>query len=329
MEIHRRHAVRMLEIARSARLSDEETEADAHAVLAERDDLRGALDWAEENDPVFGLELAVALQAFWNTAAPEGGMRRLEALLERAGPVAPELHADVLCVYAGAADLAGEDELGRKLAEESLRLYRELGDDQGVATVEHMLAVGAWRREDWAGVRELTEDSMALARGRFVNIETSGYWLLGQLALADGDLEEAIRLTRQSAEGARSTGWSWWESGQLHELLMLALRGGDLEQAEREGLAALKLEREQENRLWALYTIAGLAQGALAQGELERAGILWGGAEAEGERLPRWPSERARRGGALLDEADPAFAAAYETGRLLDIWDAAAVALGD
>jgi predicted ATPase/class 3 adenylate cyclase len=327
--IRRRHAVRMLEIARSARLTVDGTEADVNAVLAERDDLRGALDWAEENDPVFGLELAVALQAFWNSAAPEGGMRRLDALLERAGPIPPKLRADVLCVYSGAADLAGEDELGRQLSEESLELYRELGDDHGVATVEHMLAVGAWRREEWPRMRELNEHSMALARGRFPNIETSGYWLLGQMALNDGDLEEAIRLTRQSAERARARGWAWWESGQLHELLMLALRAGDLEEAEREGLAALRLEVEQENRLWALYTIAGLAQVALARGDLERAGTLWGAAEAEGGRLPRWPNERARRGGALLDTDDPAFAAAYERGRLLDVWDAAAIALDD
>jgi predicted ATPase/class 3 adenylate cyclase len=328
-EIRRRHAVRMLEIARSARLTKEETEADVNVVLAERDDLRGALDWAEENDPVFGLELAVALQAFWNSATPEGGMRRLDALLERAGPISPHLRADVLCVYAGAADLAGEDELARETSEESLGLYRELGDVQGVATIEHMLAVAAWRQEDWPRMRELTESSMAHAHGKFFNIEISGYWLLGQLALADGDVEAAMRLTRQSADGARATGWTWWESGQLHELLMLAIRAGDLDEAEQEGLAALRIEIEQENRLWALYTIAGLAQVALGRGDLERAGVLWGAAEAEGGRLPRWPNERTRRGGALLDQDDPDFTAAYETGRLLDIWDAAAAALGD
>jgi hypothetical protein len=170
---------------------------------------------------------------------------------------------------------------------------------------------------------------MTLARGRFPTIETSGYWLLGQIALADGDLEGATQLTRQGAEQAHAEGWSWWESGQLHELLMLALQAGDLEQGEQEGQAALRIEREQENRLWALYTIAGLAQIALARGDNERAGVLWGAAEAEGGRLPRWPNELARRGGALLDEDDPAFVTAHETGRLLDIWDAAGVALGE
>jgi hypothetical protein len=108
---------------------------------------------------------------------------------------------------------------------------------------------------------------------------------------------------------------------------MLALRRGDLAEAEREGLTALGLERDQENRLWALYTLAGLAQVALARGDLERAGTLWGAADAEGSRLPRWPDERARRAGELIEEARPEFTAAYAAGRQLDLWDAAAVPL--
>ena len=328
-EVRRRHADRMLEIARSARRREDEIQSDVHAVLAERDDLRGALDWAEENDPIFGLELAVALQGLWNAAAPQEGVRRLGTLLDRAGLVPPELRADVLRVYGGTADLAGQDDLAQRLYEESLQVYRELDDEHGIAIVEHMLAVSAWRREDWTRVRELTEHSLALARGRLAAVEMGSYWLLGQLALADGDLEGATQLTRQSAEQAHAAGWSWWESGQLHELLMLALRRGDLEQAGQEGRVALQLEREQENRLWALYTIAGLAQVALARGDLQRAGVLWGAAEAEGERLPRWVNERGKRGGALLEQDDQVFAAARETGLRLDIWDAARVALGE
>ena len=65
--------------------------------------------------------------------------------------------------------------------------------------VEHMLAVAAWRRQDWERVRELTEHSLALARGRFPNVETGTYWLLGQLALADGDVERAVRAVDQVA----------------------------------------------------------------------------------------------------------------------------------
>jgi hypothetical protein len=215
------------------------------------------------------------------------------------------------------------------LWEESLRLYQELGDERGIAAVEHMLAVSAWPRQDWGRMRELTEYSLSLARNRFVFVETTGYWLLGQLALADGDVQCATELTRRSAEMAGESGWAWWESGQRHELLMLALRRGDLDEAEQEGFAALRMEREQENRLWALYTVAGLAQVALARGDLERAGLLWRAAEKEAERHPRWIDERGRRGGPLLQENREPFVTARSRGRDLDLWDAAAIGLGE
>ena len=328
-DVRRRHADRMLEIAHTTRLGESDFGTDVRPALAERDDLRAALDWTEANDPLLGLELAITLQVLWNAAGPEEGARRLARLLELGGTIPAGLRARALCVYGGALDLSGHDELAERVGEECLRLYQELGDDEGIAMVEHMLAVSAWRREDWARVRELTEHSHALAQGRFAFVELSGLWLLGQLALADGDLERATELTRQSAEQAREVGWSWWRSGQLHELLMLALRRGDLDDAEREGRAALELEQEQENRLWALYTIAGLAQVALARGDERRAGLLWGAAEAEGERIARWPDERGRRGGALVDREGSSFATARANGRRLDLWDAAAVALGD
>ncbi len=199
-KVRRRHADRMLEVASSASADENDIASDVRPALAERDDLRAALDWADGNDPTFGLKLAVSLQHLWNAAGPEEGMRRLAGLLDRAGPIPSELRARALRVYSGTADLAGHDELAERLCEESLRLYQELGDDHGIAMTEHMLAVSAWRREDWVRVRTLTEHSLALASGRFAFLETSGLWLLGQLALAHGDLESATQLTRRSAE---------------------------------------------------------------------------------------------------------------------------------
>ena len=235
----------------------------------------------------------------------------------------------MLRVQGGAADLAGDNQLAVERTQESVELYRQLGDDRGVALVEQMLAVSAWRQEDWDRMRELTEHSLELAQGRFAFIETSNYWLLGQLALLDGDLERAIELTRRGTEMAHAVDWVWWESGQRYELLMLNLRRGDLDEAEREGLVALEMERAQENRLWALYTLAGLAQVALARGDLERAGLLWGTAEKEAERVPRWADERARRIGSLVEEDREPVVAARERGRALDLWDAVEIALGE
>ncbi len=328
-DLRRRHAERMFRIALDAHLGAGDTEGNIEVALAERDDLRAAMDWAEANDATFGLELAVELLNFWNVAGPEEGLERIQRLLGSAGAISAALRAKVLRVCAAAADLAGHDDLAEQAGAESLDLYKQLGDDEGVAMLEHMMAVGAWRRGDWDRMRELTEHAVALARDRFTALEITSYWLSGQLALHDGDMEGAVDFTRRSADMARDAGWVWWESGQRHELLMLALRRDDLGEAEREGLVALEMERIQENRLWALYTLAGLAQVALARGDLERAGLLWGAAEKEGERLPRWPDERARRIGSLVEEDREPVLAARESGRALDLWDAAALALGD
>ena len=328
-EIRRSHALHMLEVARSAHLSEDDHPADVSAGLAERDNFRAALDWAEDHDANLGLELAVGLQDLWNAASPNEGRQRFASLLDLLPSISPELRAAALRVYAGTVDLSGQYEEAERLLEESLALHRVLGDERGIASVEHMLAVSAWRREDWERMRELTEHSLALARGRFPFIEATGLYLLGELARVDGDLERATTLTSASAKLAHDAGWTWWESGQLHALLMLALDRGDLEEAHAKGVAALRLERAQENRLWALYTIAGLAQAARATGDRHRAGTLWGAAEREAERLPRWTHERARRGGALVDETDPVFTTAFERGRELDLWDAVAIALGE
>ena len=328
-DLHLRHAQRMLDIALGANLGENDVEADLESGLAEREDLRAALDWAEANDASLGLEIAVELQNLWNASAPAEGMSRIGRLLDRTGTIPMELRARALRVYSGTADLSGNDRLSHQPMLESLSLCEQLGDERGIAMAEHMLAVYAWRQQDWERMRELTEHSLALARGRFSFVEIGSYWLLGQLAVVDGDAERAIELTQRSAEMARDIGWAWWESGQRYELLMLSLRRGDLDQAEREGVAALETEREQENRTWALYTLAGLAQVALARGDLERAGLLWGAAEREAESVPRWSDERARRGGTLVEEDREPFASARERGRGLDLWDAVAIALDD
>ena len=327
--ILRRHAERMVAFANGARLGAHETAFDIEAGLGERDDLRAALDWSTEHDIELGLRLMVALENFWVASGPEEGMRRVTALLTRATSIPTELRATALRVYGGTADQAGEPDRAERAWGESLELFRALGDERNLAGVEHRLAVSAWRREDWESVRRLTEDGLARSRGKYTEIEITSWWLLGQLRLAEGDLEGAVELTRRSAAMARDIGWTWWESGQLHELLVLALRSGDLAEAESEGRAALVLERDQENRLWTVYTLAGLAQAAHARGDLDRAGLLWGAADADAGHLTSWAGERARRGGPLVDERRARFVAAASRGRELDLWDAVAIALGE
>src|SRR5262249_22946248 len=152
------------------------------------------------NDATLGLELAAELQGLWNAAGPQEGFERIERLLDRAEDIPPELRARALRGQGGTADLMGRDDIAVQLTQQSLELYRQVGDDRGVAIVEQMQAVSAWRVQNWDRMRELTEHSLELASGRFRFIETSNYWLLGQLALNEGDVERAVALTRRGAD---------------------------------------------------------------------------------------------------------------------------------
>ncbi len=332
-DTRRRHAERMLSIAHSANLSEDDDEPfELPGALAERDDLRAALDWTLENDAKLGLELAVALETFWNAHAPHEGVERVRKLLQSAGPLRPELAARALRVHGNTASLSGDDATAEARWQQSLALFRDLGNDRGAAGILHRLALRPLVSRDYERARRLVDESEALARGRFRLVEIVNLHIYAELARADGRIDKAFELEHRSAEMAHELGWLWWESGRRDVLIRLALQLGRLDDAEREGSKALEIEREQENRVWAVHTLSGLAQVALARGELQRAGVLWGAAQAEAERFAGFgfPARRSEeRSGALPRETRSDFVAAVAEGRRLELWDAAEIALGE
>ena len=155
--------------------------------------------------------------------------------------------------------------------------------------------------------------------------------IIGQVLVQTGDIEAGTALVRRSADGAAEIGWDWWRAGQLSNLAFLALDRNDLDEAERDGREGLRIVRDQENRQWALWLLSALARAALARGRHDLAGVLWGAVEAETVRVPSgsWQARRGEMAGALLGEATPEFVAGVEEGGRLDLWDAAAIALGE
>ena len=330
--IRRRHAVRMLEIARSAALSEnDDMPPNLEIALAERDDLRAALDWGAEHDLQLTLELAVALENFWNAHAPSEGARRLVPLLDRATAAPKHLRATALRALGGALDLTGAREDGRRRYEESLALSREIGDERGIASATHRLAMGAVVNGDVRRAQRLAEESLRLSRGRFLMIDVPNYSVLGQALFQEGRYEEGMELVRKSADLAARVGWEWWRCGQLDILAHMAIERGEIDAADRDGSDALRIMRAQENRHWALYTMTTLARVAVERQQLEHAGVIWGAVEGETRRShdSGWKASRSRYGGNLPSETRPEFAAGREHGLDLDLWDAVAIALGE
>jgi predicted ATPase/class 3 adenylate cyclase len=331
-DVKRRHAVRMLQIARSAHLTEEDDEPfQLPIVLAERDDMRAGLDWAAENDVELALELLVALENFWNIHALEEVLSRLDWLLPRAGGVPPTLMAGALRLRGGALHTLGSFDLCDPPYEESLALYRDLGDERGVASLLQRLANSAVQRGELERGRVLVDDSQELAEGRFPYIEVANLSLLARIAVLAGDIEGGTDLYRRSADMAAEVHWHWWRAGVLSYLALLAVERDDLDGAERDGEEALRLVRRDEGVWGTFQPLTVLARAALARGHDRRAGLLWGAVEAENERTPNrvWQDRRAERAARLVGETDPAFVEGVAEGRQLDLWDAVAIALGE
>ena len=116
--------------------------------IAAQDNLRGALAWAVETGAVsFGLELATSLERFWAIHDPGEGLRWFAALFDRseAAAVPPIVRANALRAYGGAADMSGEDDAAQAHWQQSLEIFRELGDEAGQAVLLHRLAISAQR----------------------------------------------------------------------------------------------------------------------------------------------------------------------------------------
>src|SRR5215210_232384 len=113
------------------------------------------------------------------------------------------------------ANLIGKPDFADEVWEQSLEIFRALGDEQGVAIILHRLSTttGLVRR-DWARARLLAEDS--LERHRRIGDRKGETQNLAVLALAlreEGDLERACALVEESIAIADDIGFRWWSAG--------------------------------------------------------------------------------------------------------------------
>ena len=327
-DVRRRHGDRMLEIALSAHLSEDDDEPfQLEVALAERDDIRAALDWADGCDLELAARLAVSLETFWNAHAQEEARTRLGSVVARAQTIEPGLRARVLRVL-GNTTYNVDEAATRAWWEEGLALCRALGDDRGVALILHRLALIGFDNGDLDETRAMIDESQRLATGRWPLIEAVNMWMYALLAEANGHLEEAVDLSERSAEQAQKLDWTWWVSGQRSYLSKLTLQIGDLTRAEREGRAALVIARDHENPYRAAAALGTLARVAFASGDVEKAGLLWGSSESA---LTSGQSrfDLGEYGGELLALVDPTFTSARQRGHEHELWDVVAIALDD
>jgi predicted ATPase len=185
---------------------------------AEHDNLRDALDWLIRTESgQWALRLGTALFAFWERREHLAeGRQRLEAVLNMRSTASPKGQRARLAWYAGIfADKQGDFTRAIRLLQESLHIYRELGDRKGIAAqlghlgnVLHQAGRVAEARvffeESLAACRQLGDRrAIASALSNLAECVTAQ----GEYALSRSLLEEALSTFREIGN-ASGVGWS-------------------------------------------------------------------------------------------------------------------------
>ncbi|MEX1159151.1 MAG: tetratricopeptide repeat protein, partial [Thermomicrobiales bacterium] len=177
-----------------------------HRLTIETHNLRVALAWSVEDDPVLGLRLTGALGMFWQVNAHmREGEGWIESALARNASAPLPVKAKALRRVGDLACWQGKYEQAVKCQEEALALYREIGDEGAIGRTLFGLARTAQFSGDFERAHSLYEQSTRLqeklgnwyavagAIGNRGNI----YSQQGDLERAQQHLEEALRLSRE------------------------------------------------------------------------------------------------------------------------------------
>ncbi len=287
-----RHAAYYLALAEQAApgLTGPEQTAWLARLGREEDNLRAALDWASwsegrdgetvlnGNGPEIGLRLGSALWRFWHTRGQvsEGRawLEKLLALSRQVGDDAPSLapRARALDAASALATEQGDHQRAATLLEESLRLYRRLGDRRGAATATNILGSVALRQGDYRRATALYEECLAARRdlddprGTAVALNN-----LGIVARYEGDHQRAASLYEESLAIKRTMGDPHSVALSLNNLGEVALDRGDDERAAVLFAESLALFEEQEGRWGIALLLTNLGNLARRQGYYEQA----------------------------------------------------------
>jgi len=236
---HAAHAAYFLQLAEEAEqgMTGPQQASLLEHLEREHDNLRAAMQWSLEaagEGEATALRLGGALYPFWFVRAHfSEGRDFLERALARSGDAATPVRAKALDAAAQLHDALGSLDRAQALCEESLALYRELGDKRGIASCLHVLADIAWGRGNLAVARSQGEASLTLFR-ELGDTRSVAYLLyhLGSLAVEQGEYARGHDLLTESLAIDRELGDTRIMALSLHNLAQLDwLSGGDLAQA--------------------------------------------------------------------------------------------------
>lgn len=284
--IGRLHATfcRSLAEATAPLLKGAERKATLQRLRDERDNLRQALAWAvARGEASLAMRLVAALDWWYRSEAPTEGQRWGEAALGLAGAATPSAErAAALAFLGGMLRVQGHQPVARRYLEESVVIWRGLGDRLGLA---HALALLGWSLTAHpAEASAALEECVALFR------EVGTPWDLAFALLTQG----MVHIAGENVPAARAVldecialepihGDAWLAAQSLLYLGRLEAHAGALDAAASRYEASLAMFEQIADKFYIMVVLSSLAVTSLLQGDLERTAQLC----AEGVMLSR------------------------------------------
>ena len=229
----------------------------------EHDNLRAALDWCSSNGnkAKAGLQLATACGRFWRLHGhvSEGRRRFSIALSPKLVQDRSSLHARALYYSALLAYLQGDYPAAQPMIEESLTIWRELGQE-GLAMLGHtLLLLGDLKNEvgDYSGALPVFHEALQIFSQ--LNDKKGIGWIhmqLGWEAMRIGDYLQAQNHLEKYLTLSQETGDMEGLIYALSGLGEVAVRLGQVNRASDLLRKSLSLSRDQGDK-WGEATILG------------------------------------------------------------------------
>jgi len=242
----------------------------------EHDNLRAALKYSMEEErkrssslsspPASALRLTVALQQFWWTRGhlSEGRQWSAAALSQKDAQERTRTRANALNGAGNLARMQGDYASAGALHQESLSIYREIGDREGMSYALNNLGIVAKQQADYTSARAYYEESLAIHR------EMGNWWAiagslnnLGIVAKQQADYTSARALYEEALVINRQIGNRAWEAANLNGLGGVAYCQGDYAAARTLLEESLTIRRELGDRggiASSLHSLGMLAQ---------------------------------------------------------------------
>jgi predicted ATPase len=286
--VRRRHLDYFLALAETAgpKMQGPEQVATLAMLGTEHDNLRAALDYSKEegvrerdegsqtSSPIprrasLGLRLAVALCSFWEVRGYlEEGRTWLAALLAGSGSAEVALRARALDAAGTLAWHQASYAQARSFFEESLSLFRQADDKQGIAGTLHGLGILAEEQGDYDAARTFLEESLAAKReladrrGLAASLNS-----LANVVSDQGGYSAARSYLEESLSLLRDIGYRQGIAAVLHNLGNVARNQGDDVTARSLLEESLAIKRELGDKHGIALSLPCLGELAQAQGD--------------------------------------------------------------